>query len=107
MRQLVLCLLIVAVAACANARLTERLRVGMTKADVIAAMGRPLSFGADKQSEVLYYRLYEEGLASDPHTYFVRLVDGKVASFGRLAEPPAPAPEFATSLPAPPPPPPP
>ncbi len=98
MRQLALCLLIIVVAACANASLTGRLRVGMTKAEVIAAMGKPLSFGADPRSEVLYYRLFEEGLASDPHTYFVRLVDGKVASFGRISDADTPS-ETVTSLP--------
>ena len=98
MRQLALCLLIIVVAACANARLTERLHVGMTKAEVVAAMGPPLSFGADQQSEVLYYRLFEEDLASQPHTYFVRLVAGQVESFGRVAESSQPS-EFVTSLP--------
>jgi len=102
MRQLALCLLILAVAACATATRTERLRIGMTKADVIAAMGQPLSFGADRQSEILYYRLYEEGLASEPHTYFVRLVGGKVDSFGRLTESEIPS---TVGAPLPPPPP--
>ena len=106
MRTLALCLLIIAVAACASARRTERLRVGMTKADVVASMGRPVSFGADKQSEVMYYRLVEGHLGADVRTYFVRLVDGKVDSFGRLVEPETPS-TFVTSLPAPPPVPPP
>jgi len=86
MRQLALCLLILVVAACVSARRTERLHVGMTKADAIAVMGKPVSFGADKQSEVMYYRLVEGDLGSDIRTYFVRLVDGKVESFGRVVE---------------------
>ena len=100
MRQLALCLLILVVAACANARRTERLRVGMTKADVTAVMGRPVSFGADKQSEVMYYRLLEGDIGADIRTYFVRLVDGKVESFGRVVEPESPS-TFVSSLPAP------
>ena len=102
MRQLALCLLILVVAACISATRTERLRVGMTKAEALAVMGRPVSFGADKQSEVMYYRLTEGDLGAHIHTYFVRLADGKVESFGRLVEPETDT-KYVTSMPAPPP----
>ena len=41
----------------------------MTKADVTAVMGRPVSFGADKQSEVMYYRLVEGDIGADIRQY--------------------------------------
>jgi hypothetical protein len=64
----------------------------MTKADAIAVMGKPVSFGADKQSEVMYYRLVEGDLGSDIRTYFVRLVDGKVESKTYVNSLPVPPP---------------
>jgi hypothetical protein len=86
-----------------NAARTGNLRVGMARADVISALGKPVSMGADRQSEILYYRLMEGGLRGETRAYFVRLVDGKVDSFGRINEFQVPE----ASLPSPPPPPPP
>jgi hypothetical protein len=105
MRQLVIIIIVMgvlALAACAtpNARKTQRLEIGMTRAEVVAAMGEPTSVGADRQSEVSYYRMIEGTLGGAVHTFFVRFVDGKVESFGRLNEPEAPA-----VMPPPPPPP--
>jgi hypothetical protein len=100
MRQLVLCLLLVAITACSTATRTGKLRVGMTKADVVAVMGNAVSFGADKQSEVMYYRLHEGDIGGGFRTYFVRLVDGKVDSFGRVVEPESST-TYDSTLPAP------
>ena len=104
MRQVMLCLIVLTLAACSlspNARRTEKLRVGMTKDDVVTAIGKPVSFGADRHSEVMYFRLFEGDLGGGLRTYFVRLIDGKVDSFGRLIEPEAPA-TMVSSLPPPP-----
>jgi hypothetical protein len=104
MRALTLCLLIIAMAACANATRTGKLRIGMTKPEVVAVMGKPVSFGADRQSEVLYFRLVEGDIGGGMRTFFVRLVEGKVDSFGRIVEPESPS-TVVSSLPPPPPPP--
>ena len=103
MRRFILPLLLLVIAGCAtNAIRTRDVRVGMTKADVVSVLGKPMSMGADKQSEVMYYRLMEGSINNgDTRTYFVRLIDGKVDSFGRVNELQVPA----ESLPLPPPPP--
>jgi hypothetical protein len=104
MRRLIVPLVLLALAGCeTNATRTRDLRVGMTKADVISVLGTPMSMGADRQSEILYYRLTEGTIGTETRAYFVRVVDGKVDSFGRVNELQVPA----ESLPLPPPPPPP
>jgi hypothetical protein len=104
MRRLLVPLLLLALVGCeTNAVRTRDLRVGMTEAEVISVLGKPASMGADRQSQVMYYRLMEGDLGGGVRVYFVRLVGGKVDSFGRVNELQVPA----ESLPTPPPPPPP
>jgi hypothetical protein len=88
----------VALVGCATASSNiNRLGIGMTKAEVLQAMGQPQSTSADKDAEVLLYRL-GEGLRTryspdgTPMTgqatglYRVRLESGKVVSFGRVGD---------------------
>lgn len=78
----------IALAACATAPKMNALRVGMTKTQVLATMGQPMSTAATGDVQVLRYRLSNAsqafyGLTSE---YFVKLVDGKVTSFGKMGD---------------------
>lgn len=65
--------------------------IGMTKAQVLKVMGTPVSVIADTNSECLNYNLAEVPTAFDmPGTpYEIRLIDGKVVSYGRAGSNPA------------------
>lgn len=76
-----LLILVVFLAGCATSRKMNRLSVGMTKSEVLDAMGRPSSTSAPgKGVEFLRYRAFN-------HVgYFVRLVDGRVDSYGEMGD---------------------
>jgi len=63
--------------------------LGMTKDQVLKIMGTPVSVTTDGKVECLNYNLAEVPTYFDmPGTpYEVRLVDGKVASYGRAGTP--------------------
>jgi hypothetical protein len=63
-----------------SAKKFNALNVGMTKAEVIEAMGEPNYTSATKNVEILSYKLTSNGLFSE--TYFVRIVNGNVDRFG-------------------------
>jgi hypothetical protein len=74
----------------ANAYKTDRLKAGMTREEVVTVMGKPVSVGADRTSETMYYRLFEtreDAYHDSSTTFFVKLVDGRVDSFGRVVDP--------------------
>lgn len=82
-----LLILVVFLVGCATptSRKMNRLSVGMTKSEVLDAMGRPSSTSAPgKGFEFLRYRLSPP--RSVPYEYFVRLVDGRVDSYGRMGD---------------------
>lgn len=69
----------------------NRLSVGMTKPDVIAAMGRePDSTSAQDSVEYLSYNLWRDFWDRRPGDYsdrfFVRLIKGKVESYGQVGD---------------------
>ncbi len=77
------------VTGCATAGQIGGVRLGMTKQEVIAVMGPPASVSAQGRTEYLNYALSE----TDDHAfygitkpYFVRLVDGRVESYGRTGD---------------------
>ena len=72
-------------AGCQNAAQLNSVHIGMTKAEVIAAMGQPDSTAAQANAEYFTYYLYAESDYRD-QPYLVRFVDGKVESFGRFAQ---------------------
>lgn len=82
--------LLVAVGGCGNAHKMNRLSIGMTKAEVIKAMGRPTSTASPGNGhEILVYRLYptgDEWWYGTSKDYFVRLIDGKVESYGEKGD---------------------
>jgi hypothetical protein len=72
---------------CASASKINGVQLGMTKAEVVSVMGQPVSISAQGKAEYLNYSLresYEVGSLKMP--YYVRLVDGKVESFGRTGD---------------------
>jgi hypothetical protein len=81
-RMLILFFLSILVLGCAgSAKKINNLNVGMTKAEVIEAMGEPNFTSAAKDVEILSYNLISNSLFSD--TYYVRIKNGKVEQFGK------------------------
>jgi hypothetical protein len=80
----------IVLAGCATAPKMNRLSVGMTKQEVVSAMGRPDSTSTlDNGAELLHYKLSPQGgpfmnLITDE--YAVRIVNGKVVSYGKMSE---------------------
>ncbi len=72
----------------------NKLSVGMSKGEVLKILGTPESTRANRSVEFLVYSLTERiarpGEAIAPigidGKYFVKLVDGKVESYGRLGD---------------------
>lgn len=59
-------------------------RLGMSRAEVVAIMGQPSSTTADTSAEYLNYSLPEAySYAGSRTPYEVKLVNGKVVSYGR------------------------
>lgn len=66
---------------------TNALRLGMTKEEAIRVMGQPDSVSADRACDYLNYTLQvHTGYGSMTRPYYVRLVDGRVESFGYIGE---------------------
>jgi len=64
-----------------SAKKINHLNIGMTKAEVIEAMGEPNYTSATSNVEILSYKLTSYSLFSD--MYFVRIKNGKVDRFGQ------------------------
>jgi len=88
-----LCLLALALlgailTGCATSTDMNKIQIGMTKAQVIDILGTPDSTSAQANVEYLTYYLEVNNIAraDQDHAYMVRLVDGKVESFGRFLQ---------------------
>ncbi len=74
---------------CATAYKMNSINIGMTKQKVISVLGPPRSTSAKNGVEYLSYRFSETndnafyGISS---SYFVRIINGKVDSYGRLGD---------------------
>jgi len=80
-------LLTVLLAGCTSAQLLNSIRIGMTKDQVIAILGQPDSTSAQANIEYLtYYLAPDNDNYRRDQPYAVRLVEGKVESFGRFAQ---------------------
>jgi len=81
---------ILALVGCATAPKMNRLSVGMTKQEVLAAMGAPTSTAANADGiEILRYRLSatrHDAFHHRTEEYFVRLASGKVDSYGKMGD---------------------
>jgi len=75
---------------CATAHKIGQIELGMAKSEVTQILGTPLSFSAQDRTEYLNYKLVEKGWPSTECNittpYYVRLVDGKVESYGRTGD---------------------
>jgi len=87
-----LALLVIAGCTAPTPRTLNTLTIGMTKAEVTAKMGEPTSTRARGTTEILVYNLnhtsYRPPLLdpSELPEYFVKLVDGRVESFGKVGD---------------------
>ena len=79
-------LIICAVTACTTTKKMNDVSLGMTKAQVISAMGAPKSTSASGTTEYLNYRLYEGYHDQYGAEFYVRLVNGRVDSYGKLGD---------------------
>lgn len=62
----------------------NKLRLGMSKTEVIEAMGQPNSTSASRDIEFLKYRFTSEGLFTSE--YYVKLQNGSVDAYGRSGD---------------------
>jgi hypothetical protein len=71
---------------CNSAAQLNNVRIGMTKDQVLAMLGTPDSTSAQANVEYLTYYLEGDSEYGRDRPYMVRVVDGKVESFGRFAQ---------------------
>ncbi|MES1992501.1 MAG: SHOCT domain-containing protein [Pseudomonadota bacterium] len=79
----------VLLAGCATANKISGVQLGMTKEEVVRVMGKPTSVSAQGGSEYLNFALSEtddDAFRGWTKPYYVRLVNGKVESYGRTGD---------------------
>lgn len=66
----------------------DKISLGMDKAQVVQALGSPVSVGAngEKHEEYLVYKRMKHAISEWPRTYLVTLKDGKVIKYGEQYE---------------------
>lgn len=66
----------------------DDINLGMTKSEVIEAIGKPVSVAADgdKHEEYLIYKKMKHTVSAWPRTYQVTLREGKVVKWGEQYE---------------------
>jgi len=89
MKVMIALFLVMALIGCASPGRLNSVQLGMTKDEVISVMGKPVSISAKDDTQYLTYKFSETG--EDAYygrktRYFVRLVNGKVDSFGRAGD---------------------
>ncbi len=89
MKNILLLAIILIIAGCATSGIINSVQLGMTQEEVIAVMGKPVSVSAQGGSKYLNYKLSEtddDAFYGFTTPYYVRLIDGKVESFGRMGD---------------------
>jgi hypothetical protein len=76
----------IVLAGCESSTKLNNIRIGMTKADVQSILGTPDSTSAQANVEYMTYYLQADSGYGRDQPYMVRLVNGKVESFGRFAQ---------------------
>jgi hypothetical protein len=71
-------------AGCATAAKMNEVQLGMTRDQVVGAIGTPSSTSEMGATQFLKYQLCTDWIFTD--RYFVRLTDGKVDAFGRVGD---------------------
>ncbi len=81
-------LLVLSFYGCATAPNLNGISLGMTKSDVIKTLGSPKSVSAKDNIEYLKYgtSLGIGSLSEQAKEYFVRLINGKVESYGLVGD---------------------
>ncbi len=71
-----------------NARVTNLISIGMTRAQVIEVMGTPASSKGEFNKEILEYVLYPTGDSTlgDREYFWITLENGKVVQYGRAGD---------------------
>lgn len=69
---------------CVTSTKMNKLSLGMSKDEAIQTIGKPISTSAQGGMEFLRYNLSSDGLTDDE--YYVRIIDGKVESYGRTGD---------------------
>ncbi len=74
---------------CATVPAFDQVSLGMTKQEVINKLGSPYSVSAKDNIEYLRYQSYQ-GLVHNEYSkiedYYVRLINGKVESYGKVGD---------------------
>lgn len=89
MKFLLSILLVVLIGGCATSSKINGVQLGMSRADVVAVMGEPVSISAKGGAQYLNYALSEtsdDAFYDRTTPYYVRLVDGEVDSYGRMGD---------------------
>jgi len=73
-------------AGCATSAALNNIHIGMTKSEVQSLLGTPDSTSAQANVEYMTYYLSANAGYGRDQPYMVRLVNGKVESFGRFAQ---------------------
>jgi len=73
-------------AGCETSAALNKVHIGMTKAEVQTLLGTPDSTSAQANVEYMTYYLSSDAGYGRDQPYMVRLVNGKVESFGRFAQ---------------------
>ena len=84
MNKVIWLLLLVLVTGCVTSRRINRVQVGASREDVIRLLGQPDTISASQSAEVLHYQLRESINDWYASPYYVRIINGKVDSFGRV-----------------------
>jgi len=74
---------------CATSHKINAVQLGMSKSEVITAMGNPVSTSAQGGAEYLNYKLSETNVDAKHGVtapYYIRLIDGKVESYGKTGD---------------------
>ena len=84
-RNIVIFIAVVFLFGCAgSSKKMNQLNLGMTKQEVIEAIGEPTSTSAKRNTECLNYHLTTGGFYTN--VYYVRLLDGKVVAYGQAGD---------------------
>lgn len=89
MKKYLICLLALFLLSCVSSpSKMNHVNLGMSKAEVVSILGSPQSTRAQGRVEYLVYQFLERNplIDSRPSPYFVRLVDGKVESYGKVGD---------------------
>ena len=90
MKYLILVVTMIFLASCTGTSYKMNdLSIGMTKEDVVLVLGKPVSISAKDETEYLNYQFSEnsdQAFYGLTVPYFVRLINGKVDSYGKLGD---------------------